>query len=111
MADSGIEEFAAADDVTLHAGMARAARLGLPVAVHAESQELIARATAAARAAGPAAMRDYLASRPIEAEMRGDRAGDRVGRARPAARCTSSTCRAARGVALVAQARAPKAST
>ncbi len=36
MCDSGIADFPAADDDTLAAGMERAARLGLPVAVHAE---------------------------------------------------------------------------
>ena len=37
MAPSGIDDFEAADPATLAAGMAEAARLGLPVAVHAES--------------------------------------------------------------------------
>ncbi len=37
MCPSGIDDFPAVDDDALHAGMARAARLGLPVAVHAES--------------------------------------------------------------------------
>ena len=36
MCDSGIDDFPAADDDALGAGMARAAALGLPVAVHAE---------------------------------------------------------------------------
>ena len=36
MCDSGIDDFPAADDDVLGAGMARAAALGLPVAVHAE---------------------------------------------------------------------------
>src|SRR5215218_9649861 len=36
MCDTGIEDFAAADDDVLGAGMERAAALGLPVAVHAE---------------------------------------------------------------------------
>ena len=51
-------------------GCARAARLGLPVAVHAESDELTARARARgpSRRAGPS-MRDYLASRPVVAEL------------------------------------------
>src|SRR3954471_1952650 len=40
MSASGVPEFAAADDLTLLEGMARAARLGLPVAVHAESDVL-----------------------------------------------------------------------
>lgn len=40
MSDSGIEDFERADDWTLLCGMKSAARLGLPVAVHAESEEL-----------------------------------------------------------------------
>jgi allantoinase len=69
MADSGTPEFEAADDLTLLEGMARAARLGLPVAVHAESNELTGRLAARAAAAGRTAMRDYLASRPVIAEL------------------------------------------
>ncbi|MEQ1913364.1 MAG: amidohydrolase family protein, partial [Vicinamibacterales bacterium] len=40
MCDSGLPEFPRADDLTLVEGMREAARLGLPVAVHAESEEL-----------------------------------------------------------------------
>jgi allantoinase len=40
MSDSGIDDFQRADDWTLLCGMKAAARLGLPVAVHAESEEL-----------------------------------------------------------------------
>ena len=43
MSNPGIEDFARADDVTLYEGMATAARLGLPVAVHAENDALTAR--------------------------------------------------------------------
>jgi allantoinase len=42
MCDSGIEDFQRADDWTLYHGMEKAAKLGLPVAVHAENQELVA---------------------------------------------------------------------
>jgi allantoinase len=42
MCDSGIDDFQRADDWTLYYGMLGAARLGLPVAVHAENQELTA---------------------------------------------------------------------
>ncbi len=62
MCDSGIEDFRAADDDTLHAGMERAAALGLPVLVHAERP---ARLTPPA---GPG-WRDFVASRPVEAEL------------------------------------------
>jgi allantoinase len=43
MCDSGLPEFPRADDETLAAGMREAARLGLPVAVHAESEEVVRR--------------------------------------------------------------------
>jgi allantoinase len=62
MCDSGIEDFPAADDETLHAGMARAAALGLPVAVHAE------RPSRLTQPAGTG-WRDFVASRPVEAEL------------------------------------------
>lgn len=66
MCDSGLPEFPYADDKTLKAGMREAARLGLPVAVHAEN-EAMTRALAA-RMTGSTA-RDFLASRPVEAEV------------------------------------------
>jgi allantoinase len=69
MCPTGIDDFDAADDDTLHAGMARAARLGLPVAVHAESAELTTRLAAQAVGEGRTTMRDYLASRPVVAEL------------------------------------------
>ena len=43
MCDSGLAEFPRADDLTLMEGMRQAASLGLPIAVHAESQELTTR--------------------------------------------------------------------
>ena len=69
MSNSGIDDFGRADDLTLLRAMAEAARLGLPVAVHAESEELTGRLTAEARATGRTGVRDYLASRPIVAEV------------------------------------------
>jgi allantoinase len=62
MCDSGIDDFPAADPDTLADGMRRAATLGLPVAVHAESP---------ARLTQPAGTtwRDFVASRPVEAEL------------------------------------------
>ena len=66
MCDSGLPEFPRADDMTLLDGMREAARLGLPVAVHAESEE-ITRALSA-RMTGRGA-RDFLASRPAIAEL------------------------------------------
>ncbi len=52
LCDSGLPEFPRADDLTLFEGMREAARLGLPVAVHAESQELT-QGSRANRGAGP----------------------------------------------------------
>ena len=69
MCETGMDDFPAADDATLHEGMTRAAALGLPVAVHAESAELTTRLAAEAMSEGRTTMRDYLASRPAEAEL------------------------------------------
>jgi allantoinase len=69
MCNSGIGDFAWADEKTLRAGMQRAAELDLLVAVHAESEEMTSTLTGAARAAGKKAVRDYLESRPIAAEL------------------------------------------
>jgi len=69
MANSGIEDFQAVDDLTLYEGMARAARLGLPVAVHAENDALTGLLARRAVAAGQTGARDYLASRPVIAEL------------------------------------------
>jgi allantoinase len=69
MADSGLPEFPRADDDRLFEGMCEAARLGLPVAVHAENDEQIRELTQRAREAGCLGIRDYLDSRPVEAEM------------------------------------------
>ncbi len=69
MANSGIDEFRAVDDVTLLAGMRQAAALDLPVAVHAESESLTQALSAKIRAAGGRSITDYLASRPPVAEL------------------------------------------
>jgi allantoinase len=105
MSASGVEEFEAADDLTLLEGMGRAARLGLPVAVHAESDVVTARLAARAVAAGRTSMRDYLASRPVVAEL------EAIGRAIAFAQETGCSLHVVhvstgRGVALVAAARA-----
>ena len=63
MTDSGIADFPGVDATTLRAGMRVAARLGLPVAVHAEDPASLA-------PPGPARdARAYLDSRPIAAEV------------------------------------------
>jgi len=69
MTDSGLPEFPRADDLTLYEGMCEAARLGLPVAVHAESHELVNGLTRRAVEAGHHNIRDYLDSRPVMAEV------------------------------------------
>jgi allantoinase len=69
MSDSGLPEFPRADDLTLYEGMREAARLGLPVAVHAESQELTSMLARRAAAEGRNSIRDYLESRPVFAEV------------------------------------------
>jgi allantoinase len=105
MSNSGIDDFEAVDDLTLHEGMQEAARLGLPVAVHAESDVITAGLSARARAQGRTAMRDYLRSRPAIAELQAI--------ARALVLAADAGCAlhvvhvsTGRGVALVAEARA-----
>jgi allantoinase len=69
MSSSGIDDFGRADDLTLLRGMEIAAKLRLPVAVHAESEELTSQLTAEARSASKTGIRDYLHSRPAIAEV------------------------------------------
>jgi allantoinase len=69
MSGSGIDDFAAADDATLWQGMQVAAALGLPVLVHAENDAITAALAREAIAAGRTGVRDYLASRPVVAEL------------------------------------------
>lgn len=100
MCDSGLPEFPRADDATLLEGMREAARLGLPVAVHAENDELTR--TLAARMTRRDA-RDFLASRPVVAEL------DAIQRALLFARETGAALHivhvsSGRGVALAAEA-------
>ena len=61
---SGIDAFPAADPDTLRAGLKRARRWNLPVAVHAEDPAVLA----ATLSAGTS-MRDFLRSRPKQAEV------------------------------------------
>jgi allantoinase len=65
MCDSGLPEFPRADERTLLEGMKEAATLGLPVAVHAESDEIIRGLSRTFTGRGA---RDFLASRPVVAE-------------------------------------------
>lgn len=66
MCDSGLPEFPAADDDTLAEGMAEAARLGLPVAVHAEDETMMRSAVVDSSTE----MARFLSSRPVHAERR-----------------------------------------
>jgi allantoinase len=66
---SGIDEFAAAGESTLRRGMHVAAEFGLPVAVHAESPATIAIHQEKHPPPRPGGMADWLASRPVAAEL------------------------------------------
>jgi len=68
MCDSGVGEFPAVDAATLKRGMARAASLGLPVAVHAEDDSLVRKMLEEARARGRG-VRAWLSSRPVDLEL------------------------------------------
>ncbi|CAN5735765.1 allantoinase [soil metagenome] len=105
MSNSGIEDFAAVDDETLRNGMKRAAELHLLVAVHAESETMTRELTGRALAEGKSGVRDYLATRPVEAEL------EAIGRAIEFAGETGCQLHivhvsSGRGVAAVVEARA-----
>jgi allantoinase len=89
LCDSGLPEFPRADDLTLFDGLREAARLGLPVAVHAENQELT-----------------YgLASRPVVAELEAIQRATLLAR-EAGAKLHIVHVSSGRGVALAAEARA-----
>jgi len=69
MCSGGTPDFPPVDDRTLAEGMKRAASLDRVVAVHAESNDQIARLTAVVRNEGKRSLRDYLDSRPVAAEL------------------------------------------
>jgi allantoinase len=105
MCSSGIDDFLGVDDLTLYEGMCRAASLGLPVAVHAESEAITAGLARRARLAGRTGMSDFAQSRPAVAELQAI--------ARAITLAQESGCAlhvvhvsTGRGVALVAAARA-----
>ena len=68
MCDSGLPEFPRADDGTLYFGMVEAARLNLPVAVHAESEEITKTLAGRLIAEGRHDIPAFLESRPVAAE-------------------------------------------
>jgi len=105
MCQSGIDDFAAVDAAVLRQGMERAARLDLLVAVHAESEAMTQRLTNEKQDAGLTSVRDFLASRPLEAEL------DAIQCALDLAATTGARLHivhvsSGRGVALIAAARA-----
>jgi allantoinase len=69
MSNSGIEDFESVDDRTLREGMKRAAQLKKIVAVHAESETMTRELTQQQLRSSKTTVRDYLDSRPIEAEL------------------------------------------
>ncbi|AFH62570.1 allantoinase [Paenibacillus caseinilyticus] len=64
----GEDIFARADDVTLLEGMREIAALGGVLALHAESEMIVSKLTAAGMEAGRSGALDYAASRPVVAE-------------------------------------------
>jgi len=105
MSNSGIDDFPSVPPPVLREGMKRAAKLGLIVAVHAESDETTNRLRTAAQQAGRTSIRDYLCSRPVCAELEAIRmALDFAGEAGCALHIVHVSCGS--GVALVAEARA-----
>jgi len=69
MCPSGLDEFGESDASVLKKGMRVAAKLGLPVAVHAEDPAVIAKHQAAHPCPHPGSMADWLDSRPVAAEL------------------------------------------
>ncbi len=69
MSDSGIEDFSCVDESTLRDGMKRAAKLEKIVAVHAESDVITKQLAAERITKNQISVRDYLSSRPVEAEL------------------------------------------
>ena len=68
MSASGVADFPAADPGTLLKAMSVIAETRLPLALHAESEELTSTLASTAVAEGRHSMRDYLRSRPAVAE-------------------------------------------
>jgi allantoinase len=74
MCNSGMDDFPHADYSTLRRGMKRVAQTGLLVAVHAESESLTQKLSHERISQGRTSVRDYLDSRPIDAELEAIRA-------------------------------------
>lgn len=102
LCDSGLPEFPRADDLTLFEGMREAARLRLPVAVHAESQEIT---QGLGRRSVNGSVREFLASRPVVAELEAIQRATLLAR-EAGAKLHIVHVSSGRGVALAAEARA-----
>ncbi len=105
MSTTGTMDFRPADDLTLYEGMAEAARLGLPVLVHAENRAMTDALAERAISTLRLSARDFLDSRPVVAEL------EAMGRAILFAEETGCSLHivhvsTGRGVAIVAEARA-----
>jgi allantoinase len=70
MSRSGTSDFSHSNASVLKRGMKIAAACGLPVGVHAEDDEMTQALAEERRSQGKIGWRDYLDSRPIEAELR-----------------------------------------
>lgn len=104
LCDSGLPEFPRADDLTLADGLREAARLGLPVAVHAENHEMTQALSRRMAEEGRHGIRDFLASRPVIAELEAiQRATLLAGEAGAALHIVHVS--SGRGVAIAAEAR------
>jgi allantoinase len=101
LCDSGLPEFPRADDLTLFEGLREAARLGLPVAVHAESQELTQRVGSQ----DDGSVKAFLSSRPVIAELEAIQRAALLAR-EAGAKLHIVHVSTGRGVALAAEARA-----
>jgi allantoinase len=101
LCDSGLPEFPRADDLTLLDGLREAARLGLPVAVHAESQELTLRVGSQ----NDGSVSAFLSSRPVIAELEAIQRASLLAR-EAGAKLHIVHVSSGRGVAVAAEARA-----
>jgi len=105
LSNSGLPEFQHSDDLTLLEGMREAARLNLPVSVHAENDAITHHLSQRALAHGRTGVRDFLAARPVIAEV------EAISRALLFAEETKASLHivhvsSGRGVAVAAEARA-----
>ena len=105
LCDSGLPEFPRTDDMTLFDGLREAARLGLPVAVHAESQEITQGLARKIAEQDRASVKAFLASRPVIAELEAIQRATLLAR-EAGAKLHIVHVSSGRGVALAAQARA-----